>query len=92
MSLTNDDLKNIEELIDVTLDQKLDEVVETRLAAKEDLKHLSTKEEFYEREDRIMGELKAIREEMTVLSDLNRKVDDHEGRLEKIESKLQVNL
>lgn len=37
-----------------------------------------------------MGELKAIREKITMLSDLNRKINDHEDRIEKVERKLGI--
>ena len=38
----------------------------------------------------MMVELKTIREEITTLSDLNRKVNDHEERIEKVETKLDI--
>ena len=69
MTLTDKDFKKFEDLID----QKIDENAETTLATKDDIKHLPNKEEFYDREDKLMFELKAIREEIGVLSNLQEK-------------------
>jgi hypothetical protein len=60
------------------------------LVRKDDIKYLPTKDEFYNKMDKVMGELKAIREENTTLSGLNGKVNDIEERIEKVENKLQV--
>lgn len=86
MTLTNSDFKALEEVID----QRIEEKAETTLATKEDIKHLPTKEEFYSESDKLMTELKAVREEITILSDLQRQVHDHEGRIEKVEKRLNV--
>ncbi|MEK7470538.1 MAG: hypothetical protein AAB622_00825 [Patescibacteria group bacterium] len=72
MTLTNGDFKNIKQLIKITLDE------DESLVRKDDIKHLPSKEEFYEQTDKIMGELKAVREEMTIL------------RIEKVEKKLNI--
>ena len=84
MSLTNNDLKLIKNVMKVTIDEELDEKLE------EKVKYLPTREEFFDREDKIMNELKTVREEITILSDLNRKVNDHEERIEKVEKKLAI--
>jgi hypothetical protein len=84
MALTNSDFKHFEKLIKVTIDE------DETLVRKDDIKHLPTKEEFYDREDKIMNELKAVREEITTLSDINRKVNDQEDRIEKVENKLNI--
>jgi hypothetical protein len=84
MSLTNNDLKLIKDVMKVTIDE------DETLVRRDDIKHLPTKEEFFGREDKIMTELKAVREEVTVLSDLNRKVNNHEERIEKVEHKLDI--
>lgn len=75
--LTQKDFHQIEAIVEEKLDQKLDEKL------KERLRFLPTKEEFYEKMDEIMGELKAIREEMTILT---YRSSDHEDRLEKLEN------
>ena len=72
-TLDDQDLKAIQDLIDVTLDEKLDEKIS----------HLPTKDEFYVKMDEVMGELKTIREEVAVLG---HQVSDHHDRLEKLES------
>jgi hypothetical protein len=63
-TLDKDDLKAIQGLIEVTID----EAIEQKLVTKEDISHLPTKDEFYEKMDEVMGELKTIREEQTLLS------------------------
>ena len=88
MSLTTNDLKLIKDVMRSTIDQALDE--NETFARKDDVKHLPTKEEFFASEDRLMGELKAVREEMTMLSDMNRKVNDHDDRIAKVEKKLGI--
>ena len=78
-TLDSDDLKAIKDLIEVTVDEKLDEKLDAKLS------HLPTKDEFYGKMDEVMGELKAIREELAVLG---HQVSDHGDRIEKIESHL----
>jgi hypothetical protein len=78
-TLDNDDLKAIQGLIQVTIE----EATEKKLVTKEDISHLPTKDEFYEKMDEVMGELKTIREEQTLLS---HRISDHEDRIEKIET------
>ena len=84
MTLTNSDFKGVKEIVNEAIDDN------ENLVRKDDIKHLPTKEEFFDREDKIMGELKAVGEEITTLSDLNRKVNDHEERIEKVETKLGI--
>jgi predicted nuclease with TOPRIM domain len=81
MALTNTDLKNIKDLVKVTIDE------DETLVRKDDIKHLPTKDEFYEKMDEVVGELKAIREEFPTI---NHQLSDHEDRIEKIEDKLQI--
>ena len=61
-----------------------------RFATKADLKDavsdLATKKDITE----VMWELKGIREENTVLSDMKRQVNVHEDRIETIEEKLKI--
>lgn len=66
MALNKKDLENIKNLVEVTFEEKLDEVLEKKLEEK--LSHLPSKEEFYTQMDEIMGELKTIREEQTLMS------------------------
>ena len=83
-TLDSDDLKAIENLIEV----KVDEVIERRqLVTKEDLSHLPTKDDFYEKMDEVVGELKASREEQAVLG---HQVSDHGERIGRIESRVAI--
>lgn len=76
MTLTIHDLDEIEKVVDKKIEERT--------------KNLPTKEEFFDREDKIMGELKVVREEITILSGLNRKVNNHEDRIGKVEKKLGI--
>ena len=83
-TLDKDDLKAIQGLIQVTVE----EVFETKgLVAKEDISHLPTKDEFYSKMDEVMGELKTIREEQTLQS---QHLSDHDDKIEKIETHLGI--
>lgn len=69
--------------ISVLLKQSVKEAIrEEALVTKDDLKYLPTKEEYYACEDKTMKELKAIREEITVL---NGRVSDHSDRIDALE-------
>jgi len=76
MTLTIKDLDEIGKVVDEKIEEKT--------------KFLPTKDEFYEQTDKIMSELKIVREEVAIQSDLNRKVNDHDDRIEKIEKKLDL--
>ena len=78
-TLDADDLDKIKQLIEVSLG----EAVESTLVTKEDISHLPTKDEFYGKMDEVVGELKAVREEVAVLG---HQVSDHGDRIEKLES------
>jgi predicted nuclease with TOPRIM domain len=76
-TLDDQDLKAIKNLMEVTLDERLDEKLDEKLG------NLPTKDEFYGNTDKVMGELKAIREEHAVQSN---KLSEHEDRIEKLEA------
>jgi len=61
-TLDNDDLKAIKNLMEVTIDED----VEEKLVTKDHISHLPTKDEFYNKMDEVMGELKTIQEELAV--------------------------
>jgi hypothetical protein len=84
MVLTNSDFKGIKEFVNQAIEEN-----ET-LVRKEDIKHLPTKDEFYDKMDEVMGELKSIRDETTAQSGINRKINDQEIRIEKVEKKLGI--
>lgn len=58
----------------------IEEIVEEKV--KEQIKFLPTKDEFYEKMDEIMGELKTIREGQTLQT---YRLSDHEDRITKLE-------
>ena len=72
MPLTNNDLNKIRELFDAGFEKRLRVILsytdksQTQIISEFEnkIKHLPTKDEFYAREDELMGELKAIREEL----------------------------
>ena len=78
--LDGDDLKAIENLIEVTIENAIER---KGVATVDHLGHLPTKDEFYGKMDEVMGELKAIREEVAVLG---HQVSDHGDRIDKLES------
>ncbi len=82
--LDDQDLKAIKGLMDVAID----EAVERKgLVTKDDISHLPTKDELYGKMDEVMGELKAVREEISVLG---HQVSDHGDRLDRIENHLGI--
>ena len=82
--LTQQDLKQIGQLIDQKLEEKLEQKLEEKLEQKfnEKLKYLPSKDEFYEAMDKIMGELQKIRDEHAIQS---YRVSDHEERITRLE-------
>jgi len=87
--VTKDDLKKA--VINLATKKDLE-----KFATKDDLKnavkYLPTKTEFYNTMDKVMGELQTVREEITILSDMKRQVNDYEDRLETVEEKLGIPL
>jgi len=73
MSLTQKDLEDIEQVVDERISEKT--------------KNLPTKDEFYNKMDKVMGELKSIRENTEVIT---HQVSDHEDRITKVEQKLSI--
>lgn len=84
--LTKTDLSLIKNVMKVTIDEELDVKLDEKLDEK--LGHLPSKEEFYNQTDKLMKELKNMREEHTMLS--GRVYDNHEPRIKKVEKKLQI--
>ena len=81
MSLTQKDLNAIKDLIGITIDEAMENKLEEKLSK------FPTKEEFFNRMDEVMSELKIIREETTVLA---HQVSNHENRITKVEHKLSI--
>ena len=86
MTLTKKDYDQIRQIVELTLEVKLDEVLDKKLEEK--LSHLPSKEEFYKKMDEIMGELKTIREGQEILT--HKVYRNHEPRISKVEKKLQI--
>ena len=82
MTLTDKDLKALSDLIRVTIE-------EIKLVTKDDIKHLPTKDELYEKLDKVMGELKAIRDEHKILSNQVSQDFDALEKLKKIHPHFQ---
>lgn len=80
MVLTKSDFNALKDLMEVTIEEKL----EAKLTEK--LKYLPTKDEFYEQSAKIMKELKEVREEITVLSGRSSEDSDRIEELERIHS------
>ena len=79
--LDSDDLKAIKDLMEVTIE----EAIESKgLVTKDDISHLTTKDEFYEQTGEILKRLDNL-EEKDVLS---HQVSRDSDRIEKIESRL----
>lgn len=78
--LTQQDLKEIGDIVDSKLEERL--------------KYLPTKDEFAKRMDEVMGELQTIREEQTLisgsLSDHSDQLEDHDVRFGKIDKHLGI--
>jgi hypothetical protein len=72
--------ENILEVIKQAVAEVFDE---KDVITREDLKYLPSKEEYYKREDEMITELKAIREEITVQSG---QLSDHSDRIENLEN------
>jgi predicted nuclease with TOPRIM domain len=73
MTLTQTDLDEIEKIFDERIEERT--------------KNLPTKKEFYNKMDEVVGELKAIREE---LLSINHQLSNHEDRISNVEKKLEV--
>lgn len=68
MALTQKDLDAIKELIEITIDEKFDKRLglESNQTLDNKFSYLLTRDEFYEQTDKLMKELKDMREELTV--------------------------
>ena len=75
MGTTKNVVGLIKEAVEVIVEDK-------KLVTKEDLGFLPTRDEFNSRLDEVMGELKDIREEITMLSQHSR---DNSGSIERLE-------
>ncbi len=83
MTLTDNDLKAIKNLMEVTVDDAIDT---KELVTKKDISHLPTKDEFYEETGKILKRLDDLEAEKDVLS---HQVSNHEDRIKDLESHLR---
>lgn len=78
--LDNDDSKTIKDLMEVVIE----EAVERKpLVTKDNIGNLPTEDQFYGAMDKVMGEMKAIREEVVILG---HQLSEHTDRLDRMES------
>lgn len=74
-------LEKLEGLVENVLDRKLDEKLDEKLS------HLPTKEEFFSRMDKLLGEVQKSRDEQTMLS---ARVSVHSDQIEEIQKNLGI--
>ncbi len=78
--LTQKDIEEIERILDKKFDEKF--------------KFLPTKDEFFDRMDKLSGEIKAMREESTIHtgshSHITDQLENHDQRLSKVEKRLNI--
>lgn len=72
--LTQKDIDSIRKIIDGELE-----------TVRGQIKLLPTRDEFFTKMDEVVGELKTVREEQAVLSGYKDQLEDHEGRITKLE-------
>lgn len=101
MALTKKDLDQIKMIVGEVIDDAVslnnakialtidDKVREHQLVTKDDISHLPSKHDFYNKMDEVLGEVVKEREENTIQQ---AKLEEHTERLEKIESKLNLSV
>ena len=82
MVVTKADLDDLKEWIDIAVDEKLDKVIETKIATKDDISHLPSKDDFYKETARLLSKMEDIEDSITIL---NNRTSDHSDKLEKLE-------
>ena len=82
MTLTDEDLKALKDLMQITFKETAEEL---ELVTKDHINHLPSKDEFYEQTGKILKRLDDLEQEKDVLS---HQVSKHGDRIEKIESQL----
>lgn len=78
--LTDDQFEALKEFISASID---DVIIEKKLVTKFDIKHLPTKDEFYEKMAEITGKLDQILKENSILND---RTSTNRDRIETLES------
>jgi len=81
--LTQNDLQEIQKIVELVIGIKL----EGRLTTiEEKIELLPTRGEYLQREQQLYGEVQAMRDEQTLLSQTKSQVDDHDIRLTRLET------
>lgn len=84
--LTGEDIIKIKKALSEEIVFRLDEKLglESGQSLDDKLSHLPSKDQFYEENDKLMGELKAIREEQSLITDQYKRSFDEIEELKKI--------
>lgn len=77
MSKQDNIIESIKEAVDIIVEEK-------KIVTTNDLKFLPTRDEFNSRMDELMGEIKVVREEISILSQHSRDHSDEIENLKKI--------
>lgn len=86
--LNKSDLKAIRDILNDALNSLREEFIE-RFADKNDLKRFALKDDLVSFKDEILGEIKSLREEVTIVTGYKNQIEDHEVRIEKLEKTIQ---
>ena len=84
--LTKSDLKYLEQLMRLVVKEETNDLREKVEA----IRYLPTKDEYFTREDKMMTELQNIRDDISVMTGWKDQIEDHEGRLVKVEKRLNI--
>lgn len=82
MKFNDQQYRVLQEIIKLAVDEGIDKRLTERL------EHMPSKSEFYESMDKIMAELKTIREELTIVT--GKVYDDHEDRVTALEKNFKL--
>jgi len=81
MKLTNEDFKAFKDLVEVTLDEKIEE---KGLVTRADISHLPTKDEFYAETAKLYKKMEDIEEALDIVNDRSSENRDRIEDLEEI--------
>ena len=88
--LTKSDLQQIGKLVKAILGAELFDIREKVKKIEEKIKFLPTKEEFFKETDKLYSKMTKIEEERVVEAGWKDQIENHEGRIGKIEKKLRI--
>lgn len=87
-SLNQADRQLISDVVDARIETKLEPLLEEKLNEK--VGPLPTKDEFFTKMDQVLGEVRAMRQEFEIVKSQKDRIEDHEDRLETIETHLNL--